>query len=362
MKFLQKCLLYIVLISLNLGLYLIAPNVGYVRVVFLDHKINLDFYIIVCIVFTVIYLVSILMQLIKTIKNFFKKSEKKHERESIQNLARFIVSNDSQAEKNIDDKFCLCKTAVLINNGAIVSYNTGVNEVDILNVKNKIQFSLQTKHLDKAIELVNYAIKNFPQQLSAIQDELLQISITAILENKTFEFNPARSKYNLNSEFVSEYNIQKGLAIAEITTDTLIKLKILENLYKKYNTNTEIAKRLLLAIANDGHDKKKALKLIEKIFEISPDRNLVFIFTKLCTTNDAFDIADDLLKCVSDNNVEKLWFLLAVATQLRLYSKIIELIKLLIENKTNENELYVFFVKNYDILSVDDEIVKLICK
>ena len=71
-----------------------------------------------------------------------------------------------------------------------------------------------------------------------------------------------------------------------------------------------------------------------------------------------------MLLSVSNNNIEKLWFLLIMATNTKLFNIIKELIKNIIDlNSIDDNNimhLNTFFIKNYDLLSKDDSIVKLI--
>lgn len=361
MNFLRKCLLFFILIYLCLVLYLFLPNTGYVDIAILNYKFHSDIYIVVSVLIVAIFVKSIIKGLIKIIKSFCKKSDEKLEMNAIKNLARLIVLNDLFDGKNIDDKFNLCKIAVSVNSGNIVPDRTGIEEVDIRNIKNKMQLLMQSNNLDKAIGLANEAINYFPHYLSVIQDELLQVAVTAVSEHKSFEFNPARSKYKLSREFIDKYNIKKGLAIVETTSDVSIKLKLLENLYKNYNNDINILSQLLLTLASEGSDKRKTLKLIEKIFKMKPDRKLATVFLEVCEKSSTFDEAENLLKSVPHNNVEKLWFLLIVAVKTRHHSKVVELVRSLSIDEINKDELRIFFTKNYDILSSNDDVVKLIC-
>ncbi len=368
MKFVNKIFTLVILVGLCLALYAWTPSLGYVDIVFLKYKIYMDIYILIGVLGVLFFILNITFSIYRWFKKHFSSQNITVTKNSINELARCIALNGI-GTFNVDNVFDVCKQALSVRNGVSISRKTGISEIDIYNTKLFLNNGISTKALkiDSIITVATSVINEYPAHVSLLKEELLRVAIEAKRAGKRFKFDPSSSKYKLQQEFIDTFDIKMGLTDIELTADVQHKIKILDRLNNKYTNNLEIMEKLLSILAINTGNEEKILRLITEIFKIRPNRKLVTNFLQACASKtysevSLLDIALELLKPIANDNVEKLWFLLTVATKSRNYQKIVEYFKNLHSNRENHVALCTFYVDNYAILSAEPEIISLLCK
>ena len=366
-----ETLLLIIFVGICFALYLWASQIGYVDIRFLKNKIYIDAYILTALLAIAWYVLSIVLAIISKIRKLFVKPQANLDKKSIQELVHLILFSESEnvsvpkpATPKIVEMNALemCSLALLVKRGIPIPYKTGIVELDLQSDRANLQRMIQLNNVDGAIELAKKIIEDYPQSLSIVQDELLQIAIIARSLNKQFSFDPLRGKYKFDRSFIDLYLIKSGLIDVDNSPDVSTKLKLLTNLHKKFPFNTAILQQLLSTIVISNSNDSNALSLIQDLFKLNPNRKLATIFLQIYNKPDALEKAQILLKSIPDDNQEKLWFLITVATKLRLYQKIMEYLNQLIIDNDNYRELCVFYFENYNIMSAEPGISNLLCR
>lgn len=339
---------------------------------FLGYKVHIG-------VFTIGILVC-LKWLIKLIINsvctffikLFLKNKSSGEKNSINNIAQLILLDNNEflntfKNLSIADKYKTIITALIIKNNLKTNYllnKTGVKEVDIYLLNNELQELLELNNNSEALKLVNSILKKYSNEVNIIQDKILAVAKYAKENKIKFNFNPRKSKYKLTKDFINNYEIELAMIDFKSTNDNNNKLKIVENLYKKFPLNKNTGLYLLKFLEEYKpikYDDIRIINLTQSIFIANPNRELAYILLKLYNKNDIFEVSQKISETVSNENIEKMWFLLIIATNVKLFNIVKELVINIIA-VGNINELNTFFIKNYNIFSLDKDIVKLIIK
>ena len=301
----------------------------------------------------------------------FLNSKSIGEQKSINNISKLILLNNEEFVKDfrnvsITDKYKNITTALIIKNNIKTNYllnNTGVQEIDIYLLNNELEELFESNKYLEALHLINNNIKKYSSEINVIKDKILEIAKYCKNNNIQFKFNPKKSKYKLDKKFINNYEIEIEMIDFKKTNDNNNKLKIVEYLYKKFpeNKNTGLyLLRFLEEYKPIKYNDSKIINLIQSIFISNPNRDLAYIFLKLYNQSNIFEISQEILKTIPNNNIEKVWFLLIIATHMKLFNIIQELINNIVETNTNNvNELNEFFIKNYNILSTNSEIINL---
>ena len=361
---------------------------------FLGYKVHIGVFTI-GLLFCLKWLVKLI---INSVCSFFIKvflnNKSLGDKKSINNIAKLILLTHDEfvniiRKTSITEKYKNITTSLIIKNNVKTNYllnKTGEKEIDIHLLNNELAELLKLNKYSEALQLVNNILKQYKHEIAVIKDKILEIAKYAKENNIKFKFNPRKSKYKLDKEFINDYEIEMEMINFKIINDNNSKLKIVENLYKKFPLNKKIGLYLLKFLIEykpTKYDDKKIISLVQSIFTANPNRDIAYLFIKLYNQNNTFEISQETLKDIPNDNIEKVWFLLIIATNMKLFHIIKELIKNIIDinnneiinnntdnnyNYTNNNtlqnnnidQLNKFFIKNYNILSVDNDIVKLI--
>lgn len=340
---------------------------------FLGYKVQIGIFT-VGILFCLKWLIKLI---INCIGSFFIKlflnGKSIGDQKSINNISKLILlSNEEFLEKfrnlSIIEKYKNITTALIIKNNVKTNYllnKTGVQEIDIHLLNNELKELLEANKYSEALHLINNNIKKYNSEINIIKDKILEVAKYCKKNNIKFKFNPKKSKYELDKKFINNYEIEMEIIDFKNTNDNNNKLKIVEYLYKKFPENQNTGLYLLQFLEEYKpikYNDSKIISLIQSIFISNPNRNLSYIFLKLYDKSNIFETSQEILKTIPNNNIEKIWFLLIIATHMKLFNIIQELISNIIEINTDENninELNEFFIKNYSILSTNSEIVQL---
>ena len=348
---------------------------------FLGYKIQIG-------VFT-IGILFCLKWLIKLIINFigsffiklFISSKGIGDKKLINNISKLILLNNNEFLEqfrniSITDKYKNIITALIIKNNIKTNYllnKTEIKEIDIYLLNNELKELLELNKYSDALQLVNNIIKKYSYEINIIKDKILEVAKYSKENNIKFKFNPKRSKYKLDKDFINNYEIEMEMINYKMINDNNNKLKIVEYLYKKFPDNKKAGLYLLQFLEEykpTKYNDTKIINLIQCIFVANPNRELAYMFLKLYNQNNIFEVSQSILNQVPNNNIEKIWFLLIIATNMKLFNIIKELItNIIIINPNNAeynvkqnniNELNKFFIKNYNILFTNPEIVQLL--
>ena len=316
------------------------------------------------------------------------------DQKSINNISKLILTphedfSNTIRKTSISEKYKNITTSLIIKNNVKTNYSlnkTGEKEIDIHLLNNELTELLELNKYSEALQLVNNILKQYKHEISVIKYKILVIAKYAKKNNIKFKFNPRKSKYKLDKEFINDYEIELAMVDFQTINDNNSKLKIVENLYKKFPLHEKTGLYLLKFLIEYKpikYDDNKIINLIHSIFISNPNRNIAYLLVKLYNKNNIFEVSQEILQDIPNNNIEKIWFLLIIATNMKLFHIIKELIKNIININSNEtiehnmsnsynsknnniiqhnniDQLNKFFIKNYSVLSVDNDIVKLI--
>ena len=375
MGFNKKFLVIIIAIVIMVIMQVYVNSIEPIEFSFLGYKVHIGIFTI-GILFCLKWLIKLI---INSVCSFFIKlflsNKSLGDQKTINNIAQLIlVPRDEFVSKlhnlSLLEKYKNITTALIIKNNVKINYSlnkTDVKGIDIYLLNNELQELFELKKYDNALDLINNIIKKYKHEVNVIKDKILELAKYCKENDIKFKFNPKKSKYKLDKEFINNYEIEMEMIKFKMTNDNDDKLKIVEYLYKKFPLNKKTGLYLLRFLAQykpAKYSDSKIIELVQNIFTANPDRELAYIFLNLYNQNNVFEVSQQMLLSVSNNNIEKLWFLLIMATNTKLFNIIKELIKNIIDlNSIDDNNimhLNTFFIKNYDLLSKDDSIVKLI--
>lgn len=325
----------------------------------------------------------LLKLIINSVASFFIKfllnKKALSDTKSINNIAHLILlSNEDFNNKfrttSIIDKYKNIMTSLIIKNNIKTNYllnKTGEKEIDIYLLEKELDELLSFNKYSEAIKFVKTIIKSYSHELHVIQDKILLVAKYAKENNIEFKFSPRKSRYKLSKEFINNYEIEMEMAKFKMTNNNNDKLKIVEYLYKKFPLHKNTGLYLLQFLTEykpTKYSDDKIINLVRSIFIANPNRKIAYIFLKLYNQSNIFELSQKMLQTIPNHDIEKMWFLLIIATNMNLHNRIYEIINSIIEinkstiseNNTTINQLNTFFIKNYNVLSSNQEILKAI--
>lgn len=367
MRFWRKFWSLFIFCLILLLLQFSAPEIGHLNFNMADREFSIGIYAILSLWVSAWLVCFSIKSFFVWFLNLFFKNRTAEESRSIQGLAKLILDNDSNFQKDFEKTFTtdsmnVIKTALAIKRGLNISTfeKTGLHCIDIYLIKTELAKHLKNVNTNAAIELANKAIKNYYENIEVISDELLALAKLAKKSDIKFSFDPSKFKYNLSQQFIEEYNCSLALVDFESESNFDKKLKIIENLRKNYSANIDITKTYLDFAFDNNIDEKKILNAIKDSLSVNPNREIAPYLLKL-NRKDIFELTQSYLSNIGDKNIEKLWILLIISTQLQyihiaedLIYKILELGEL--------DELCRFYITHYSELSKDESIILAINK
>ncbi len=367
MRFWKKFFAFVAMFIVFAVLQVYTESIGRFEVSVLDEKFSIEIYALLSSLIALAILLLILETVASTIAQLFRNKNSSFAEESIKSIAKLILSSDSDFENTIhniklSEKYKILRTALLLKRSANDLSKldlTSVDFIDIYILKKRLQNLIDASENTKALELANHLIKRYSKYLKIVEEELLNVAVLAKKNNIDFAFNPKKHKYHLSRSFADRYFSALDLAAADMAASEDLKQNILERAHKHYPNNPDIAISLL-NFAFGKYGDKKMIEILKHTFEQKPDRQLVHHLLKL-KRNDAFEIAQEISAEVSSNNLEKLWFLLIVATKLDFISKANELIIKIVEIDATDDILS-FYIKYQSKFSNETTILNALKK
>ena len=303
--------------------------------------------------------------------SLFFKNKTAEEIKSINAISKLIVADNYDFEHlfektTVIESLKILKIALALKRNLCHDKNfekTGIHCVDIYIIKKDLQKSLKNGDLNSAINFASKIIRNYPDEINVVKEEILEVAKRAKRNLVAFNFDPSKFKYNLPQSFINEYSVELGLVSFEIANDNSQKLKILERLHRDYPANIDILCKLLdFVFENDSekYDEKKIADLLKETLSLNPNRKITKYILRI-KRNDIFELAQSMMTAVSDNNLEKLWILLEIATEKQFANRAKELLQKIIEIDKS-SDIFKFFVEYFEFLSSIPEINNLIRK
>jgi hypothetical protein len=291
---------------------------------------------------------------------------------SVEHIVNLILSDDNEfprlfAIADVERLFDPIKTAIALRRNFYTGQATehiGIPRVDVFITKLRLRNLIIRGELVQAVAVANATLKKHPRFVSVIQEEILDIAKLARKSGVPFIFNPRKFRYGLSREFIASYTVTIGLLEAEVEQSVPRKIKIIEGILNAYpgDTNALIALIALLDLQcttdQTIYSDKKLLQMIGRSAALNPSRRLAGYLLRF-NRSDTFEMAQDFMQAVDNSNIEKLWFLLIIATNNGLTSKVRDLISKIIELDKSES-IYKFYVNNIAVLSADQEIVRML--
>jgi hypothetical protein len=364
MKFFKKLFCFFFFILTFILLHCYAPEMGRIDLLIQNWTVSIGVYIIAASFLAIWFVLSTLKSFFSFFVRLFSRDKKSELLESIDNIAELIQLDGEDFSKLINklyisSKFEIIKKSLITqkNYGNCKTLSlTGNKLIDIKILKAQLQDRLSQDDVINSIELARKIINNYGDLVPKVQDEVLRTAILTKRHNLNFSFDPRKYKYNLSPKFIKKYLFSIDLLDLDVISDTDSKLKLIEKITKKHDEIADSYNILLKFIEENNikkYDDKRIIEIIKKSFEILPNRDLAYDLIRL-NKHDQFEVSQEITKNISDDNIEKLWFLLIVSLKSGFYAKAREIVKSL-ETKENIGKILTFYYKNNqeEILNLD---------
>ncbi len=366
-KFWIRAILPVVLLLLQL----FTKEFARVELSIGDISFSANLYIVLIAIALFLFIYFILKKCFDLLCNLFRRDETERNAEMIRELAELIMASDHDfpslfAKTRLVGDMAKLRTALALKRNLMGDREfalTGVACIDVRILRIKLRKLLQNGILTDAIELANSVIKNYASFLRLIKDELLEIAKMARREHMEFYFEPDRFKYDLPQKYITEYNISLKLVDFDLENDNAKKLKIIENINNEYPESIDVLCLLLDYVEQNNittYDDKRIMQLIAETMKVNPNRKLAKYLLRL-KRNDIFEQAKSMMSGISNNNIEKLWILLIIATSKGLNLQVKELISEILK-KDKTNDVCEFFVEYHNLLQEAAEIANIIMR
>lgn len=373
MSFIVKTLIYVVLYVLLLTASYFGVTLCEITAKFKYFDVSTNGIIILTALVSSFLISHIIKSILHFIRYLFTRNKEHDENQSIDNIVELIfhINNDNifsiQDKYDISGKFKIIRDAILCQrceehkiSGTFLKNDSTTNRELFIHQSNIIVSNyIEMGHFEESLSIINNIIKNFPQYVYIIKENLLKIAISSIERDVIFQFDPKKSKYKLDDNFIEKYETSTSLKIYYKKNDATI----LEKMNKIYPQNFEIAKALLSHKKNEYSDKK-IIDIIKKCYAISHNRNLAINLWEIQNKSNISEIAKEIVETSKENIVDNLWFLCVIFLKLEQFSKVSAALKdIIIKNNNNINkDILKFYIKYYDQLSHDIELSSLIRK
>ena len=370
LSFWKKTFVFIIFFVAFVVLQCYTESVGHFELDCFKNKFSVDLYVVLAGITAVWFAVFVVRSLGLWIVSLCVRERIDAELESINSIASLILSNDSDFLKSVDNvniinKHKILKTAVILKREVAYSKTldlTGVDIVDVYILRKQLADLIEKGDNHNAINIADKIIRKYKKLLNIAKEEILKVAVIARKNNIEFVFDPRKYKYDLPQSFVEKYLVELDMADYEAAENDELKLKILERSYKNYQNNSKVSMELLNFIFEkypEKYSEKKIIEILTHSFESKPNRKLAYNLLKI-KRNDIFEVAQEITAKIPDNNVEKLWMLLIIATRLEFITKAKELIKKIVEVDTSD-EILEFYVKYQNKLSANDcEVINIL--
>jgi hypothetical protein len=371
MSFLRKLFGFVVVIITLVVLQIYSKDASCLELHCFGKDFSIGIYFLVAGLLSLLFTIFFVKSFLKWLVLLFSKNKKTEEGKSIKQIAELIIASDYDfvdlfKKTTVIDKFMPIKTTLSLKRNLAIGRNidkTDISSVDIHIMKLRLKKLIDQNELYAAIELAYKVIKKYAEYLLVVQNEILEVAQLAKKNSISFCFDPRKFKYGLPQRFIDDYFISLGMINFDIESVIEKKLRIIEKLHREYPNNLSVLQTFLDFITvNDSikYNDKKIVDAMKETISVNPNRVLAYYLLKL-NRKDGFELAQELTASVEDGNVERLWLLLIVATKMNFVTKAKELIKKIVEID-DSGDIFKFYMQNNEILSADNEILKMIIK
>ncbi len=363
MSFIKKLVISSILILILLSLSYVSYDIGEVSFKSFSTKVSMPANFVLAVLVIIWFAVNTLSSLLKWMFSIFKKNEIKTEKNSQNSLINllFVKSISDINKYDVCDKYQNIKEAIecslfyKLNKLPETLFETNKSKkTNIVLTIHKIKLNLckyiNDNNIETAAKLTEEVINKYPSYVNFIKEEMLYIATHIRLK-----FNPRKYKYNLSRKYINEY--EATLAIREFNTTK--NVAVLEKKLKKSPFNSKIAIEFIKNVSNIS--EKRIISVIKNCFSENPDRHLAESLFYLKKRENLFEMAMQITANVSNNDLEKLWFLCIIATKTGHISKASEILQTIMKNYSGElQKIIEFFVLNHAKFSKNIELIQLI--
>lgn len=331
----KKLLILIFLIVICTTIQLFFPQLHLIKISFFGYSIQFGLYICIALLCTK----WAIQRSFYKLKNFFI------DQRAIKKLSKSILYPNNLLKIKVPAKFQILHIAILIKNKLNIPYETNIlpSEYRFYLMHQSLLLAIKANNYMQARNLVLEIYNIFPKFIGRISEEIIAVGKYCIKNNLDFNISFKNNKYKLEIE----------KATLNTLTNENEKLKKIKELIRKAPNDKELHIEYI-----------KLCPEIEKLstfFNRSPNRLLAYELVKIKQDNDTFNLAQQLTKNIPDTNIEKLWFLTIVATELKFNKYINELITKLL--KLHEHQaIYKFIIQHYNTFSDIPEVVECVQK
>ncbi|MDR1488631.1 MAG: hypothetical protein LBI26_02740 [Holosporales bacterium] len=333
MRFIKKLFLYALSVVILFLISVLKYDVGVFYFKYKEIKTDLPTNILLIVLICVLFVISIIRSFLKTVRSLIKIEEQKRDFEEQKRLTEMILTHKNL---QISDKYKMIKDALFLDQiSDIEQYKKNNTLLFVYKIKDNINFFIKNNNIDGAVKLINIILGKFCGYINVVEDELLDL-----IKYTPLNFDPRKFKYNLSNEFTKKY-----LGIKAIRSENTRELV---SYNREYPGSFEIVAKLV-------QHTKKNISLIADCFNANPDRNLLNLLKEEEKT---LENAEIITKNVSDNNLEKLWFLCMLATETNLITKANEVFLKIVDINADGAER--FFIQNYSKFLKNTDLLKKI--
>jgi hypothetical protein len=369
MRFWKKFVTFVAVIAVLFIMQVYSPDAFDLEISIRDKHATVSVFCVAAALAVLLFIKALLRALFVLARIPFAKLRARTYSKSVGHIVDLILSDDSEfprlfAATNVERLFDPIKTAIALKRnfyiGQTVGY-TGIPRIDVFVTKLRLHDLISNGELMQAISIANVTMKKHQHLVPVVQEEILDIASLARKGGVPFSFNPRKFRYGLSREFIARYIVTIGLLEAEAEQSVTKKIKIIEGILDAYPGDTNVLitlLELLQMVDQVVYSDKKLLQIIGRSATSNPSRRLAEYLLKF-NRSDVFEIAQNFMRIVDNNNVEKLWLLLIIATSNGLITKVRDLVSRIIE-LDKSTEIYKFYMNNITVLSADQEIVRML--
>lgn len=363
---LKKLIISIATIIILLSLSYLPHDIGEFSLRFMALKVSTPVNLMLAACVVIWMGIKTILGLLKAVKSIFKVDENKIEKNSQDSLINLLFTENisdltNQQKYHICEKYKNLKEAIecsLFEKFQILpkilwkiskTYEENT-KLMIHKTKQNICKLIDDGNIEDALKHVYDVINKQLSYVPTIKDQIL-----FLCKIKNLNFDPRKYKYNLSKQYIDEYIITAEMRNFHSSHD----ISILEKIYKNYPNNAEIAIELVKNSPN--FSEKRIFSIIKNCFVEKPDRRLSIALLSIKKHENLFETALQITDSVPNNNIEKLWFLCTIASELGLTAKASEILQTIVKGYPEEvSQAIEFFILNLSKFSSNIELLQLI--
>jgi hypothetical protein len=352
-----KFLIYLLFCCGLVALSFLPIDIASVSFAYESLSVSVPLNIFVASLVSFVVITSRIVALVRFVRLLILGDKDKLDKYSQNSLISMVFSKSSVTEPmsfRISEKYKSVKEAIICSSSERycllppLLFNLSIEKNRLLFIhkaKVNLQKHIKSNGIEEAVELVKMIIDSYPSGVNLIIDQIIELS-----EYHAFSFDPRKFKYELPPRDIARYY----LAVAMREYRDFDDILILEKYNNLFSGNVEV----VAILANNCQNNKKILSYIKDGFAAKQDRRFAYLLPK---SELSLEQAEDIVSCVPENNIERLWFLCIVATENNLIGRASELISAIIAStECSVDEVIKFCFLNYSKFANNIDLLKCV--